>query len=516
MLKHVVTGIAICLLLSATAEAQYDPFPDLFRGKLARIKSAQDAMSKITDTNQRNVFRSSVGAEAGELTPFLLSVLDDASYRYALSNLEEERIDKQLGAATNAAGSTSVVSKGSVPSLFAVAVENGALTRDISGTTVTFRASPFNVLKAISAHSYLAAGPAVPRWDGSFESVAKRASFYVSFDTSRGEKDDETETPGANSLVLTGKRQQLAAWGGRVELVNKRDPRRPEYREAWLTLMESEGKIYINALNTLINTLRTSKSPIAIEFFAWNSSLITDATMMADQDLTPLLRKALADFRSLIESLQVEQPQLAIQLRQAADAARQFATRRSDLINGLMSSWTAAVEYNFTAQSNTSGTATNALGEELPLPDLGNMNFVASRGFTDGPELTLNAGWTWFQNVPTGLSKGTRDLRASIDLSYGLPEIQNVGKLTLSLSGQVIKLKKEPLGQPVSLLNQSITRTGNIWLGQFKVTLPAKGAGMKIPIAFTYSNRTELVPDRKEWRVNLGLLFDMDKLTARP
>lgn len=516
MLKNAVTGFVICLLFGLAAEAQYDPFPELFKGKLERIKKAQEALGRATDNNQRTAIRSSVGEEAGELTPFLLSVLDDASYQYTLSNLEEERIDKQLGTTTNAAGSTSVVSKGSVPSLIAVAVENGALTRDISGTTITFRGSPANIIKTIQAKTYLAAGPAVPPWNGSFESVAKRASFYVSFDANRGQKEALAATGGAEPLVLTAERQQLAAWGARVELINKRDPRRPEYREAWVALMESEGKTFINALNTLTDSLRTSQSPAAIEFFAWNDKLIADATMSADKDLTPLLRKASMDFRSLFEKLQVEQPRLAIQLRQAAEAARTFATRRSDMINRLMTSWTAAVEYNFTSQANTSVTIKNASGDEVPLPDLGSINFIASRGFTDGPELTINAGWTWFQHVPAGISGGTRDLRGSIDLSYNLPEIQNIGKLTLSFSGQVIKLKQEPLGQPVTLLNQSITRTGNIWLGQFKVTMPAKGTGMKIPLAFSYSNRTELIPDRKEWRVNLGLLFDMDKLMAKP
>src|SRR5262249_40405344 len=55
---------------------------------------------------------------------------------------ESARTDKSVGASNTASGTTNLVSKGSIPSLLGFAVENGALSRTVSGTTVTFQGSP--------------------------------------------------------------------------------------------------------------------------------------------------------------------------------------------------------------------------------------------------------------------------------------------------------------------------------------------------------------------------------------
>ncbi|MGH9752109.1 MAG: hypothetical protein ACREA2_04940 [Blastocatellia bacterium] len=55
---------------------------------------------------------------------------------------------------------------------------------------------------------------------------------------------------------------------------------------------------------------------------------------------------------------------------------------------------------------------------------------------------------------------------------------------------------------------------GDIAVGQVKLTIPIKDTGLKLPISFTFANRTELVRER-EVRGNFGLTFDLDTLFAR-
>ena len=244
--------------------------------KIERIRNAKAAAQKLRaagNTALAETADDAVRQEAGELTPFLQPYLEDRlkqqGYRFALSQIEESRWNKQTGTGTAAAGSTSVVSKGSVPALFGFAVENGALTRSISGTAVTFRGSPVNIYSALAKGGYIPAGPAVPQLDGSFESIAKRVSFHVSFDTSRGNAANAGN-------VLTGDKQQLAGWGTRVELVNKRDPRRSEYKAAWDDLMNTKGLSYINDITGLEGTLR--RHPAVLE---WRTKLADDALKAA-------------------------------------------------------------------------------------------------------------------------------------------------------------------------------------------------------------------------------------------
>src|SRR4051794_30931668 len=77
--------------------------------------------------------KDAAGVLGGEIQLFALSFEHLADL---LQRNEEHRIDEQIGATAGASGSTTLVSKGSVPAIFALAVENGAITRSQSGTTM--------------------------------------------------------------------------------------------------------------------------------------------------------------------------------------------------------------------------------------------------------------------------------------------------------------------------------------------------------------------------------------------
>ena len=72
------------------------------------------------------------------------------------SPIEDARTDKQVGAPASAGGSTSLVSKGSVPAILAFAVENGALTQFASATTVTLRGNLVGWLDLLKNQDFIA------------------------------------------------------------------------------------------------------------------------------------------------------------------------------------------------------------------------------------------------------------------------------------------------------------------------------------------------------------------------
>jgi len=55
---------------------------------------------------------------------------------------------------------------------------------------------------------------------------------------------------------------------------------------------------------------------------------------------------------------------------------------------------------------------------------------------------------------------------------------------------------------------------GTIAVGQFKLTVPVKGAGVKVPLSVTFANRTDLIKERVV-RANVGLTYDLDTIFAR-
>ena len=55
---------------------------------------------------------------------------------------------------------------------------------------------------------------------------------------------------------------------------------------------------------------------------------------------------------------------------------------------------------------------------------------------------------------------------------------------------------------------------GDIALGQLKLTIPIASWGIKLPLAVTFANRTELIKESVV-RANFGVTFDLDPLFAR-
>ena len=55
---------------------------------------------------------------------------------------------------------------------------------------------------------------------------------------------------------------------------------------------------------------------------------------------------------------------------------------------------------------------------------------------------------------------------------------------------------------------------GTTTVGQLKLTVPTKGAGIRIPLSVTWANRTDLIKE-KVVRANVGVSYDLDSVFAR-
>src|SRR4029077_2228477 len=87
--------------------------------------------------------------------------------------------------------------------------------------------------------------------------LLKRVSFSASFDTTRGLTASET-------TAFTGDQQQLAQWSVRLQVVDRRDPLRPEYARAWQALTSGPTVARTQAAGKLGAVLRDDPA-----FQAW-------------------------------------------------------------------------------------------------------------------------------------------------------------------------------------------------------------------------------------------------------
>jgi hypothetical protein len=121
-----------------------------------------------------------------------------------------------------------------------------------------------------------------------------------------------------------------------------------------------------------------------------------------------------------------------------------------------------------------------------------------------------------------------RDVRAGAEIDYKLGKL---GKLidAASLNGSyyfqyqnsAILLSVDP-SQPLPGITFSglpsgaasvLANTGSIHIGQLKLVL-GTGSSVRVPVAVSYSNRSELVP-KPNWRAQIGISYDFDSLFTK-
>lgn len=59
-----------------------------------------------------------------------------------------------------------------------------------------------------------------------------------------------------------------------------------------------------------------------------------------------------------------------------------------------------------------------------------------------------------------------------------------------------------------------LAKTGNIELVQLKLTVGPKNASLKVPLAISYSNRTELI-EKPTWKAQIGVAYNFDTLFSK-
>jgi hypothetical protein len=118
---------------------------------------------------------------------------------------------------------------------------------------------------------------------------------------------------------------------------------------------------------------------------------------------------------------------------------------------------------------------------------------------------------TIYNSRPTGPKAHTlRDFRFAGQLDVPIGDVTKTGKFLISLAGRYQRLLEDE-----AILGSSVVvPKGDIAAFQAKLTIPVRGTAFKIPLSFSYANRTELIKER-EIRGNFGFTFDLDSIFAK-
>jgi hypothetical protein len=406
-----------------------------------------------------------------------------------LVDAEEARVDKQVGSTSSNSGSTSLVTKGGTPAILGFAVENGALEREISGTTLTFRGNPVGLVEAFANKGFISGFED----DSPATRLLRKSSFAFSFDTSRG------SDPG----IFTANKQQLSAVSGRFEFINKRDPRNREYKTDWENFLATRAapflKVLVDSKDVLIETiLGVGGAPDVFKWRdqaleKWYEDTLGELNAAAPGNVETVMRERLTKLP--IDELSSE----------TVDALKNFARQFGVYLEGRKRVLDKVAKGTIATLEFTNKREVNA-------PDTTNFTGIFETAFGENADFTLNGSLTMFNQKPNGLNVGRiRDFQfaAQLDLPFGKPN--EAGQFVLSASGKYERL----MGNFSTATGLFLPNTdGDLAFGQIKLSIPIKGLGMKLPLSLTFANRTELIKE-KTVRANFGFTFDLDTIFAK-
>ncbi len=396
--------------------------------------------------------------------------VDKAIHKLA-AEVDEARVDKQVGSGSSTSGSTSLTSKGSVPAVLGFAVENGALERSVSGSTITFRGRPVQMVQALQSATFFDSYKKIEE-NGAL-GFLNRFSFAVSFDTTRG---------GANG-TFTGSTNQLSSFSVHTDLWNQRDPRSKRFRERWDTLRSG-------VINDMTNRLyavgdKVFDHPIYRERFeAWKKRFLPSIIEAYKKNDDAALAQATDDALKLFPPAG-DIPGAVEILRNAADSTQSMLEARANILDLASKAPIIAFEY-------TDNRATKVTPPMVQLPDTSNVKGILEMAPFAGGSFTLNGSATIFNSRPMGFTgKRLRDLQISsqLDVPLNIKVAPKISNFVLSLSAKFDHIANDTL--PIAAMSSSTTTMasattaalkGNLAIGQVKLTIPVKNSGVKIPI----------------------------------
>jgi hypothetical protein len=172
-----------------------------------------------------------------------------------------------------------------------------------------------------------------------------------------------------------------------------------------------------------------------------------------------------------------------------------FATERHAMLGRLATGALVTVEYT----------------NDRPItgPGRSNVRVIGSVGGT--AEITGNASLTFYDETPAGATRQLRDFQLSGQMDLRLGSSESVGAFAVSIAGQYIRQLDDTIDASGFVVPDT---KGTIATGQFKLTVPLKETGIKIPVSITFANRTDLIKE-KIVRGNVGVTFDLDSAFAR-
>jgi hypothetical protein len=444
---------------------------------------------------------------------YLAYAFAPAAARDQAQVLEANRTDKQSGADPGQDGSTSLVSEGSVPAVIGFAVENGGLVQNLEGTSLTVRGNPYGITQMLRGELEEAFGSALVDPPADY---LRRFSFAATFDTRRGNEPDADP-------VFRGDEQQLSGFSLRYEPLNRRAPWTSAFQQRFRENFDDRIAPRLVDLNRVRDRIVDRWLPATTQS-DWATAAATSFGGTGDVTLE-MLYAAIDDLQArLIQNRSAaEVAALRGELGELVTAHYAVVQTRDNILETLNKGAILAVEY-----SNDRPTA---------LPSTHGLRLIAETGIFGGRgDLTFNADVRLWDSTEPFAGVGLqidrlRDWSLALQLNAPVGAVERGRPILLTFGGRVVQLRSLIVAEEMTsqdagaddtemtaedaMLLRVMPSDDTRWIGQLKLTIPIKEAGVRLPISVSFSNRPDLLEQSEtEVRGTFGFTFDLDAILA--
>ena len=406
--------------------------------------------------------------------------------------VEANRLDKQVGASGRGRGTTTLVSSGSVPRILGFALETGAMTQSVTGTSVTFQTNPAGLAQVLARGASAAGEPFDDAASRNTLNVLRRFNVGLTFDAGQD-----------SARGLTGSYRQLQQVSAQFYVHNRRDPTHPAWREVWLDFARRAGSGLANVTTALALDLRSQPEFQALQA-GTRARILAAAT---DEEIEQALVDHAARFEAFVSS------DLTARM---LDAWASYLRAQGDVYRSLARSQIVTLEYQLDRPPVQDAPADMVpAGAQTLAPDLSTARLIWVRPFLGASDMTVNGSVSFFNSEAPGMPGLVRDWQVGGKLDFPLNGTFGFSRAQLTVAALYMRLRQSPLGVPAIVNDVPVDLAGHIRLVQARLRIPVSDSGFSVPVSFTYANRTELVTGEAQVRGNIGLTLDVDKLIGR-
>lgn len=412
---------------------------------------------------------------------------------------ETKRTDKQIGASATAEGSTSAAEKPGFANLLGFAIENGAIQKNVNGTSLTLSSSPYAFVAAANGDT----STTYQQYDF-LNRIGVSANFNIS---------------NQDNVLANVRRRQLAEWSIRLRLSKDQSTRSQEFEEFWndkirkrfeqvpIILTGEFAQTFKNETEEIRRnteekfTSLDGKKGFIKDYLDKNASLTPDQKKLGLQQeiLCHLKEEAFDKIKS--GSIEVDD-----------ETRKRIVTRTiPELVAAQLAEKGAVDEVNAKIKEmNNRPLATFAYTKKQATtgPNYSIFKFLYEKKTFSPMKIDANAGVSVYHGPDQKMNQQSlRDFAIAVSLegnagrSRFLTTELDQSQITFSFAGRYQRMM-ENRHQP--------GRKADIAVAQFKLEIPMF-TGVSLPFSVTFANATELIKE-KHVRANFGFSFDADKL----